>query len=266
MTDFLNIWGAWIATGMAVLLSVIYIIRIVNRDHFNNANKILKYINKTLRNYHKIIGIALIITGLVHGYFSSQPVISLNLGTASWILSLLLGMTFMFRKSFKQKSWMYYHRVLTILFIVVLTAHISQVTIFNDTSVVQAKSSSVNYSQSISSSNTSTTVKSSDSSETSTVQVSTPSTTTYKDGTYTGTDSGYRPNLQLQVTIKSNKITDIQIVSSDETPRFFDRAFTTVSQEIISSQSTSVDAVSGATRSSNGITSAVADALQSAAN
>ncbi|MDF2880379.1 MAG: FMN-binding protein [Clostridiaceae bacterium] len=86
----------------------------------------------------------------------------------------------------------------------------------------------------------------------------------YKDGTYTGTGTGYRSNLQVDVTIKNGKIENIQIDSNNETPRFADQAFAVVPNEIIQAQSTQVDGVSGATRSSNGIKQAVEDALSKA--
>jgi Polyferredoxin len=86
----------------------------------------------------------------------------------------------------------------------------------------------------------------------------------YKDGTYTGVGFGYRPNLKVSVTIKSNKITNIQIVSHNESRGYYEEPFNVVPKEIIESQSTNVDAVSGATRSSNGIMSAVKDALSQA--
>lgn len=86
----------------------------------------------------------------------------------------------------------------------------------------------------------------------------------YADGTYIGTGTGYRPNLKLSVTIKNGKITDIEVYSSNETQNFFSKAWTTVKNKIISSQSTNVDTVSGATKSSNGIIAAVNDALQQA--
>lgn len=91
-------------------------------------------------------------------------------------------------------------------------------------------------------------------------------TTNYKDGTYTGTASGYAPNLTVDVTVSSGKITDIEIVNHNESPGFYERAFETVPQEIISSQSTDVDTVSGATFTSKGIINAVEDALQDAAS
>lgn len=90
------------------------------------------------------------------------------------------------------------------------------------------------------------------------------STTDYKDGTYSGTASGYAPNLKVDVTISSGKISNIEIVSHNESPGFYERAFETVPNEIIQSQSTDVDTVSGATYSSKGIINAVEDALQDA--
>lgn len=86
----------------------------------------------------------------------------------------------------------------------------------------------------------------------------------YKDGTYEGTGRGYRPNLKVSVTIKNDKITDVQILSNNETPRYTTIPFDTIPKEIIESQSTDVDTVSGATRSSDGIIEAVEDALSQA--
>ena len=90
--------------------------------------------------------------------------------------------------------------------------------------------------------------------------------TKYKDGTYTGTGRGYRPGLTVEVTIKNDKITKVEIVSDNETPSYSAEPFSVVPQEIVESQSTRVHAVSGATRSSNGIMMAVEDALSNALN
>ena len=81
------------------------------------------------------------------------------------------------------------------------------------------------------------------------------------DGTYTGTGTGLRGQIQVSVAVKNGKITDITIDSYQDDQQFFERAESTVIDEIISNQSVNVDAVSGATYSSNGITEAVADAL-----
>ncbi|QAA30928.1 FMN-binding protein [Clostridium manihotivorum] len=89
--------------------------------------------------------------------------------------------------------------------------------------------------------------------------------TKYKDGTYTGSGTGFRGGTTtVSVTIKNGQITNIETVSSEDTPNFYNRASGTVINNIISSQSTSVDTVSGATFSSNGIISAVQDALNKA--
>ncbi len=95
-----------------------------------------------------------------------------------------------------------------------------------------------------------------------TTQKSTPKI--YKDGIYTGEGFGYRPGLVVQVTIKNDKITDIQIISHQETPNFAQLPFEIIPKEIIDSQSTNVDIISGATRTSYGIIMAVEDALSKA--
>ncbi|ABP66350.2 FMN-binding domain protein [Caldicellulosiruptor saccharolyticus DSM 8903] len=86
----------------------------------------------------------------------------------------------------------------------------------------------------------------------------------YKDGTYTGEGFGYRPGLVVEVTIKDDKITKIKIVSHNETQSFAQLPFEIIPQEIIQNQSTNVDIVSGATRTSYGIIMAVEDALNKA--
>ncbi|NCB73296.1 MAG: 4Fe-4S binding protein [Clostridia bacterium] len=97
--------------------------------------------------------------------------------------------------------------------------------------------------------------------------VSTPaaSTSAYTDGTYTGSGTGFHGGTTtVTVTISGGQITDIQTVSTRDDNKYYTRAFSSVTSQIISSQDSSVDAVSGATFSSNGIMSAVADALTQA--
>lgn len=84
----------------------------------------------------------------------------------------------------------------------------------------------------------------------------------YKDGTYTGTGTGFNPGMKVSVTVKNGNISSIEILSNNDTPDYFNQAASTIPNEIIKAQSTSVDAVSGATRSSNGIMAAVSDALK----
>lgn len=86
----------------------------------------------------------------------------------------------------------------------------------------------------------------------------------YKDGTYEGTSPGYASGLKVQVKIESGKITSVDVVSHNETPGFYEKAFEKVPAEIVQKQSTDVDTASGATYSSKGIINAVNNALSSA--
>lgn len=87
----------------------------------------------------------------------------------------------------------------------------------------------------------------------------------YKDGTYTGSGTGYRGGTtKISVTVSDGKISSIQAISNQDTPKFYQRAEGTIIKSIISKQSTSVDTVSGATYSSEGIMSAVTNALNEA--
>ena len=94
--------------------------------------------------------------------------------------------------------------------------------------------------------------------------IPTSSKSKYKDGTYTGVGQGFRPGLTVAVKIKNNKITNIQIITINDTPSYYTEPINIIPSEIIQAQSTNVDAVSGATHSSNGIMNAVADALTQA--
>ncbi len=83
----------------------------------------------------------------------------------------------------------------------------------------------------------------------------------YEDGTYAGSAQGYRGTTEVTVTVTNGYIQDISVDSYKDDDEFFSKAKSTVIDEIISSQSTDVATVTGATFSSNGIIEAVADAL-----
>ncbi|MBE5994719.1 MAG: 4Fe-4S binding protein [Paenibacillaceae bacterium] len=93
-----------------------------------------------------------------------------------------------------------------------------------------------------------------------TIQVQS-NTGNYIDGTYTGTGQGFRGETKTSVTVENGNITDITVLSYEDDKSYFGRAVEKVTAEIINSQSTEVDAVSGATFSSNGIMESVANAL-----
>lgn len=80
------------------------------------------------------------------------------------------------------------------------------------------------------------------------------------DGIYKGTGTGYAGEVTVAVTIKDKQITAIDILSSSDDAAFFNRAKAVIDR-IIVGQTLDVDVVSGATFSSNGIISAVKNAL-----
>lgn len=81
------------------------------------------------------------------------------------------------------------------------------------------------------------------------------------DGSYIGTGTGFRGSMTVEVTVKDEIITGINVTQHSEDAKWFNRAYNTIASKIISSQTADVDAVSGATYSSMGIKQGVANAL-----
>lgn len=108
-------------------------------------------------------------------------------------------------------------------------------------------------------------------SSTSANQSAPPSTTNYKapesgyiNGTYYGTAKGFGGTIKVKVVIKKKKIKSIDVVEAPgEGASYLDSAKTMI-PKMVKAQSPNVDAVSGATYTSNGIINAVADALEQA--
>ena len=88
----------------------------------------------------------------------------------------------------------------------------------------------------------------------------------YKDVTYTGEADGYGGTIQVEVTLASDEITSINVVSAPGEDSAYLSQAESVIDSILSAQSTDVDTVSGATFSSTGILNAVDDALGKAEN
>lgn len=94
----------------------------------------------------------------------------------------------------------------------------------------------------------------------------TESVSIYKNGIFSASAYGYDGNVSVTITIQNDYITEIKASTSESDEWYFDSAYETVCGQILSTQSTNVDAVSGATYSSNAIMSAVQKALDSAKN
>ena len=88
----------------------------------------------------------------------------------------------------------------------------------------------------------------------------------YKNGTYTGDGQGFGGNIQVQVTLENDTITDIQVVRAPGEDSAYLSQGQGVISTILAAQSTDVDTISGATFSSTGIINAVNDALGKAEN
>lgn len=87
---------------------------------------------------------------------------------------------------------------------------------------------------------------------------------TWKDGTYTGSGKGFGGTISVKITVKDGKISAIDVTSaSGETASYFSKAKGII-PKMISGQTTNVDVASGATYSSNGIITAVRNALSKA--
>lgn len=87
---------------------------------------------------------------------------------------------------------------------------------------------------------------------------------TWKDGTYTGSGKGFGGTISVKVTVEDGKISAIDVTSaSGETASYFSKAKGII-PKMISGQTTNVDVASGATYSSNGIITAVRNALSKA--
>ncbi len=83
-----------------------------------------------------------------------------------------------------------------------------------------------------------------------------------KDGTYEGSYRGGPNKASVQVTIKDNSLVNIEILQHQAWRGVIAEA--TIVERIIASQSTKVDAISGATNSSRVIMIAVQNAIEKA--
>lgn len=93
---------------------------------------------------------------------------------------------------------------------------------------------------------------------------------TLADGTWTGEGDGYSASvnggcpIEVAVTVEDGKIASVEVTYSEEDDSYFDMALAVI-DSVLSSQSTDVDTVSGATYSSKGILAAIEEALEKSA-
>lgn len=102
----------------------------------------------------------------------------------------------------------------------------------------------------------------------STTSTSTSATTSTQptsviDGTYQGSARGNNGDITVSTTITDGKISDVTILSDEETNGISDTPLTLIPQRIVENNSVNVDTIVGATMTSTGIINAVKNALES---
>lgn len=86
----------------------------------------------------------------------------------------------------------------------------------------------------------------------------------YKDGSYKGSGEGFGGKIIVEVILEKDYIKEAKIISKkNETPEYISQAEKLL-DDVVSKQTIKVDAVSGATLSSNGILAALDDAMNKA--
>lgn len=83
----------------------------------------------------------------------------------------------------------------------------------------------------------------------------------YADGSYTGVGAGMGGDVNVSVTVEGGKIVSVVVGEHNETPGISDPAIEQIPAAIVEAQSADVEAVSGATVTSNAIKEAVKAAL-----
>lgn len=85
-----------------------------------------------------------------------------------------------------------------------------------------------------------------------------------KEGTYSARARGMAGFVGVTLTVADNKISTVDLDLSTETPQYSQKAEKTLKQEILDKQSADIDAVTGATFTSNGVKEATSEALKQA--
>jgi uncharacterized protein with FMN-binding domain len=253
MELLLDFGFAWIAALLAVFLGLPWLARVIGRGKGRVA-AVARRLNAAVRRHHKAIGVVLIVAGLVHGVFSSTSVLSLNAGTVLWVVSILLGLSWLLRRRLAgARGWRFAHRTLTLVFAALLAIHVVEAgglqglallaeALRQDGATAQASSAAPALQQIPLADGTVEAVNAS------------LGGVKLRDGTFTGEATGYHPGLAVSVKIASNRIVSVTVTSHHEVnSRFYARALLAVPAEIVEAQTTSV-----------GIINAVNDALAKA--
>lgn len=87
---------------------------------------------------------------------------------------------------------------------------------------------------------------------------------TFKAGTYTGSSDGKNGPIEVEVTFSDHKIESVKVITFNETEGVSDASVENIPADIVKNQSLKIDAISGATVTSDAILAAVADCVKQA--
>ena len=86
----------------------------------------------------------------------------------------------------------------------------------------------------------------------------------YQDGKFTSTAKGHSSDVDLTITLTNGKIKDVKIDVEGESSSRNDAVVSQLTNQILEKQNDSIDAVSGATETSNAVRRALTDCLNKA--
>lgn len=249
-------------------------------------------LNRCSHKIHIPAGILLLLTAALHGLLAGNlpdaalaeaelapALFTFNWGTACFLCAVLLAVSWLPRKRLK-RTWMVVHRALAVLMAALLVLHLVDVGIHlpdrwtaparvqepvspaPPESPTAAPTAPPAATASPRPSPTATALPSAEPTAEPTPEPTAEPTPEpgLADGVYTGTGQGRNGPITVNVTVSGGEITGIEIAGHSETPKYFSLVERVV-DSILSAQSAQVDAVTGATISSEGIKAAVEDAL-----
>ena len=85
-----------------------------------------------------------------------------------------------------------------------------------------------------------------------------------KDGTFTGQAKGYGGLTDVSVTVTNGYITDVTVTNNYDDSPYIENVIASLIPDLVANQTTTIDVVTNASYSSNGVRFAVRDALRSA--
>lgn len=82
-----------------------------------------------------------------------------------------------------------------------------------------------------------------------------------KDGVYEGIGAGKDSDIKVNLTVENGAVKSIELIENEDTKGISDAAITEIIDEVVANNSAAVDAVSGATYTSEGLIAAITDAM-----